>query len=325
MILTDLEAIELTRNPVNTASIELGAGLQDSHKIHVTGDGYEDYIKQILGYEDEKQYALKKELSEAVTTVLTRRIIDEQSRWKNTSGPKQDFEFKNNQKLDKKFMKVLSQVWKGESMKYFINNFLAESLYTEFNGFLIVEQGRIESNGTDLFEIRDGIKSKVVDNEIMPYIIFRPIENVRDFKSRGNKLEYIILDWGKIEKDGKTKNLYRVIDDMWDRIITEEDGDYELARTKDLKKMPNPLGRVPAIQISTYRKSPADDNVKTSPIWQVLPLLKTYLTNWAEHVITCILHSHPIYYQVGQMCRYEDKDGICDAGYINYTVEGQPK
>ena len=325
MILTDLEAIELTRNPVNTASIELGAGLQDSHKIHVTGDGYGDYIKQILGYEDEKQYALKKELSEAVTTVLTRRIIDEQSRWKNTSGPKQDFEFKNNQKLDKKFMKVLSQVWKGESMKYFINNFLAESLYTEFNGFLIVEQGRIESNGTDLFEIRDGIKSKVVDNEIMPYIIFRPIENVRDFKSRGNKLEYIILDWGKIEKDGKTKNLYRVIDDMWDRIITEEDGDYELARTKDLKKMPNPLGRVPAIQISTYRKSPADDNVKTSPIWQVLPLLKTYLTNWAEHVITCILHSHPIYYQVGQMCRYEDKDGICDAGYINYTVEGQPK
>lgn len=322
MILTDAEAIELTRHPKNSASIELGAELQDDHKIHVTGEGYKDYIKQIVDYENNEQYAQKQELSEAVTTVLTRRIIDEQSRWKNTSGPKEDYEFRANQKLDKKFKKVLSQVWKGESMKYFINNFLAESLYTEFNGFLIVEQGRIEKRGDDIFEIRDGIVSKVQNNEIKPYIIFRPIENIRDFESKGNAVEYIILNWGETE-DGD--RIYRVIDDMWDRIIIDKQGEYSLSESKDLKKIPNPLGRVPAIQISTYRKTPADDSVKTSPIWQVLPLLKTYLTNWSEHVITCILHSHPIYYQVGQMCRYSDDHGSCDMGYINYVIEGQPK
>lgn len=322
MILTDAEAIELTRHPKNSASIELGAELQDDHKIHVTGEGYKDYIKQIKGYENDIQYVQKQELSEAVTTVLTRRIIDEQSRWKNTSGPKEDYEFRANQKLDKKFKKVLSQVWKGESMKYFINNFLAESLYTEFNGFLIVEQGKIEKRGDDIFEIRDGIVSKVQNNEIKPYIIFRPIENIRDFESKGNAVEYIILNWGETE-DGD--RIYRVIDDMWDRIVIEKQGEYSLSKSKDLKKIPNPLGRVPAIQISTYRKTPADDSVKTSPIWQVLPLLKTYLTNWSEHVITCILHSHPIYYQVGQMCRYSDDHGTCDTGYINYVIEGQPK
>ena len=91
MILTDSEAIERTKNPVNSASIKLGAELQDDQKVHVTGEGYKDAIKQIMDYEDEKQYAQKQELSEPVTTVLTRRIIDEQSRWKNTSGPKQDF------------------------------------------------------------------------------------------------------------------------------------------------------------------------------------------------------------------------------------------
>lgn len=322
MILTDAEAIELTRHPKNSASIELGAELQDDHKIHVTGEGYKEYIKQIKGYENDIQYVQKQELSEAVTTVLTRRIIDEQSRWKNTSGPKEDYEFRANQKLDKKFKKVLSQVWKGESMKYFINNFLAESLYTEFNGFLIVEQGKIEKRGDDIFEIRDGIVSKVQNNEIKPYIIFRPIENIRDFESKGNAVEYIILNWGETE-DGD--RIYRVIDDMWDRIVIEKQGEYSLSKSKDLKKIPNPLGRVPAIQISTYRKTPADDSVKTSPIWQVLPLLKTYLTNWSEHVITCILHSHPIYYQVGQMCRYSDDHGTCDTGYINYVIEGQPK
>ena len=53
------------------------------------------YIKQIIGYEDDVQYAQKKELSESVTTVLTGRIIDEQTRWKNTAGPKEFFEWNN--------------------------------------------------------------------------------------------------------------------------------------------------------------------------------------------------------------------------------------
>ncbi len=319
MILTDSEAIKLIESPANSASIQLGAELQDSHKVHVTGDGYEDYIKKILGYENNEQYAQKKELSEAVTTVLTRRIIDEQSRWKNTSGPKQDFDFKGG-KHDKKLNKILSQVWKGESMKYFVNNFLAESLYTEFNGFLLVEQAEIIEENGKIFEVRDGVKSLVKNNETYPYIIFRPIEGIHDFQSRGNRVEYIILDWGK-EKRGETEvQLYRVIDDMWDRIFeTDEEG---VKISRKYKKIANNLGLVPAVQISTFRKSPADDYVKVSPIWQTLPLLKTYLTNWAEHVITCILHSHPIYYQVGQRCRYSDDRGECDNGYINYTIDG---
>jgi len=324
MILTDSEAIERTKNPVNSASIKLGAELQDDQKVHVTGEGYKEAIKQIMDYEDEKQYAQKQELSEPVTTVLTRRIIDEQSRWKNTSGPKQDFEFKGNAKLDKKFLKVLSQVWKGESMKHFINNFLAESLYTEFNGFLIVEQGRVETIDEELFEIREGVRLRVKNNDINPYIIFRPIENVRDFVSNGNKVEYLILDWGKMKIKEKDVDLYRVIDDVSDRIIIKDGDEYKVSRRKDLAKIPNKLGRVPAIQISTYRQSPANDSIRVSPIWQTLPLLKTYMTSWSNHVMTDILHSNPIYYQLGQMCKYKDDDGECDNGYINYSLKGTP-
>jgi len=323
MILTDTEAIKRTESPVNSASIILGAELQDSQKVHVTGDGYEEAIKKILDYEDQKQYTQKQELSEPVTTVLTRRIIDEQSRWKNTSGPKQDFEFKDNQKLDKDFLKVLSQVWKGESMKHFINNFFAESLYTEFNGFLIVEQGRVEGVGDDLYEVREGKTRKVTNNEIKPYIIFRPIEKVRDFVSTGNRVEYIILDWGKMKIKERDVQLYRVIDDTTDRIIIKDDKDYKIARTRNLAKLPNKLGRVPAIQISTYRKSPSNDSIKVSPIWQTLPLLKTYMTSWSSHVMTEVLHSHPIYYQLGQMCKYVDDHGACDGGYINYSIKGE--
>ena len=306
MILSNEQAIELCKKPENWEAIDLASQLQDEHKVHVTGEGYADYIKQIVGYEDDIQYAQKKELSEPVTAVLTGRIIDEQSRWKNTAGPKKFYNWKGSVDKTQEFNKVLSQVWKGESMEHFINNFLSEALYTEFNGFVLVEQGKVTEKDGIYYEERDGVVSVVQDNKVMPYLIFRPIELVKDFKSRGNKVEYIILDWGKVKREAGSDiadiQLYRVIDDIQDRIIEVDGADYSIS--KKFKPLPNKLGCVPAVQVSTQKNTVIVDEVKTSPIWRTIPLLKTYMTDWAEHVITCILHSHPIYYQMGQMCRH---------------------
>ena len=326
MILSNEQALELCKHPENSEAIKLASELQDDHKVHVTGEGYQSYIKQIIGYEDSVQYAQKKELSESVTTVLTGRIIDEQTRWKNTAGPKQFFEWNNKSDKTKEFHSVLNQVWKGESMEFFINNFLSDALYTEFNGFIIVEQGEIKKVDGVFYETRDGITSVVQDGKIKPYLIFRPIELVHDFKSKGNKVEYLILDWGKKEsKENDNVRLYRVLDDQWDRIV-EFDGQNFTIST-EFPPISNKLGTVPAVQVSTIKNRVIEDEVKTSPIWRTLSLLKTYLTNWAEHVITCILHSHPIYYQLGQMCRYKDSDNNpCEQGIIFSTdPEGKPQ
>jgi len=319
VILTDDQILEIAQNPVNSTLIKKGVELQDEHKVHITGEGYQDYIKQILSYEDHKQYAQKKELAEPVTTVLTRRIINEHERWKDNSGPQQYFEFSGKRQRDKEMIDVLSQVWKGESMDYFIDNFVSEALYTEFNGFLIVEQGRIIKEDRVLYEIRDGVKSIVKDDKIRPYIIFRSIDTIHDFQSKGNRVEYIIMEWGEEEREGKKIRLYRAIDDSRDRILERDGGEWIIS-----KKYPpiyNKVGRVNAVQISTNKLDPTVDEIKTSYIWQVIPLLKTYLTNWAEHVITSILHSHPIYYQLGQKCRYQNEHGQCDNGYITWTDE----
>jgi len=325
MILSNEQAIELCKKPENWEAIDLASQLQDEHKVHVTGEGYADYIKQIVGYEDDVQYAQKKELSEPVTAVLTGRIIDEQSRWKNTAGPKKFYNWKGSVDKTQEFNKVLSQVWKGESMEHFINSFLSEALYTEFNGFVLVEQGKVTEKDGIYYEERDGVVSVVQDNKVMPYLIFRPIELVRDFKSRGNKVEYIILDWGKVKREDNSDitdiQLYRVLDDLSDRIIEVDGADYTIS--KRFKPLNNKLGCVPAVQVSTSKNTVIVDEVKTSPIWRTIPLLKTYMTGWAEHVITCILHSHPIYYQMGQMCRYKDSDGKCDQGTIYFTAEGK--
>ena len=323
MILTDTQILELCEHPVNEVAIKAARDLQDVHKVHVTGEKYKDYIKQIIGKENYKDYAQKKELAEPVTTSITKRVIDEQSRWQN-AGAKRFYEWVGGDKSKDFKEKILSQVWKSESMEYFIKNFLRDSLYTEFNGFVIVEQGKVETlkDGT-IVETRDGVVSVVEDKKVKPYIIFRPIDMIKDFDSSGNKVEYIIIDWGYKDKDEKIK-LWRVIDDQWDTIVEQEGEGYTISTT--FPKIPNELGFVPVLQISTRLQSPICDEVKTSYIRQTIPLLKTYLKQWAEHVITCILHSHPIFYQLGQRCEWEDEDGKCDNGEISWLdVKGSPQ
>jgi len=333
MILTDQEVIELIEHPANSDAIQTASELQDIHKVHVNGKGYKDYIRQIIGYENNEQYARKKELSECGTIFLTKIIIDQQSRWQNVKGTKKYYTFAKAARKEKEFDKVLSQVWKNESIDYFINEFVKDALYTEFNGFVIGELPQVVKKEKNTYEIKDGI-SQPLQDKLKPYLIFRPIETIVDFVSKGNKVEYIIIDWGEEERDtqknanpesgsGTTVQLYRILDDNSDRIFEKIKGVVSLSTKYPL--IPNKLDYVPAVQISIFRDDVLIDEVKTSPIRQSIPLLKTYLTNWAEHVITCILHSHPIYYQIGQQCRFEDKDGACQNGIISYAIDGKPK
>ena len=327
MILTDQQVIELIENPENSEAIKTASELQDIHKVHVNGKGYKEYIREIVGYENDQQYGQKKELSECGTIFLTKIIIDQQSRWQNVKGTKKYYTFTKSAKKEKEFNEVLSQVWKNESIDYFINEFVKDAIYTEFNGFVIGELPQVVTKGKNSYEIKDGIAQPLQD-KLKPYLIFRPIETIIDFISKGNKVEYSIIDWGEEKRDvdygsGTIVQLYRVIDDFSDRIFEKIKGTITLS--KKYPPIQNILKYVPAIQISIFRDDVLIDEVKTSPIRQSIPLLKTYLTNWAEHVITCILHSHPIYYQIGQQCRFTDKNGKCENGYINYVIDGKPK
>ena len=49
-----------------------------------------------------------------------------------------------------------------------------------------------------------------------------------------------------------------------------------------------------AIQLSDIRQTPLNDNVKTSHIYQTLPLLQDYLTRHAEHVVSELIHASPL-------------------------------
>lgn len=216
MILTTEKIKELIKQPKASADIATGDSIQKEHKVHVTGEGYKDVLKSVIGSTRTLEYG-NRELKEPITKFLTKKIKDELSRWKNTTGTRKTYDFGSDTNLDKEFRKLLDVVWKNGSITdfaYFIN----DALYTDFNGFAIVEKGKVQ----DGFEIRSGIPYKSEGGK--PYIIFKALKDVHDFMLTGKKVEYIILNFGvevrTIEDKEETVRLYRVIDDNYDYIFS---------------------------------------------------------------------------------------------------------
>lgn len=315
MILTQEQIQSSISQPRNQDNISRGERIQREHKVHVTGQGYEDVIESVIGKTRTLEYG-NRELKEPITKFLTKKIKDELSRWKNATGTRKTYDFGSDGKLSGQFRELLKGVWKNgsiENFAYFIN----DSQYTDFNGFAIVERGRVEGG----VEYRDGIPYKSEGGK--PYIIFKALADVKDFKQTGRRVEYIILRYGKekrvINEKEETVQLYRVIDDSYDYIYAEtSDGVVEVD-----DRIQNFWGVVPAIQIGDICVDPLNDDIKTSPIDQTMPLLQDYMTRHAEHVISELIHASPILALMGQKCDYELDGNTCKNGEI--YIEGEWK
>lgn len=298
-----MNIIERANKPLNTQLLRQGEIAQNDHKVHVTGEGYEKKIKQILGYENDRDFVLKKELSKPITKYLYKLIIDEQNRWINSDCHK-SYHWRGTEKSTE-FNDYLKTVWKGQSVENLTRNFIKDALYSEFNGFLFVERTEpvTDVNGNP---IESG----------KPYIVFIPVSQVWDFTADGNTIKYFCY-----RIDPLSNNILRWIDPTGDYLLKKDQGKYKIVDT-----LPNILGYVPIIQLSTKVKDLLIDEVRTSYIDQSIPIADNYLTLHAEHIITCILHGHPIQYITAQRCNYETEGGEkCENGEIGTNADGTIK
>lgn len=310
MILSDEKIKQLILRPERESDILEAINLQNEMKVHVTGEGYADALKRTMGTVRAVQYGESRELTKPVTLFLTKKIKDELSRWKNTQGTRKNYDFGEKKEEISLFRDVLSNVWKNSSIEDFAY-WLNDALYTDFNGFAIVEMPQKSSEGI----IRDGIPQ----GDEKPYIIFKAIEDIHDFKCNGRKVEYLIVRYGiktvKVEGVDIQKTLYRVIDDKADYIYMMMDN--KPVVDPDYPIITNTLGYVPAIQIGNTLNSTLNDYVKTSHINQVLPLLNDYMTRHAEHVSSEVQHAYPILAIKGTKCTYISPSGSeCSKGKI---------
>ena len=162
MILTDKQALEICERQPNQSLVALCVSKQDEIVRHINGKNYQAVLKQVKGHETPEQQKLRKELSKPSTIPITKIIIDELNRWTNAQGTTKSYNFGEKRELESSFRKnVLSVVWKGRSINYFVNNDLKEAIDTEFNGFMMVTKGYRETIDGETFEKRGEFTVKV--------------------------------------------------------------------------------------------------------------------------------------------------------------------
>ena len=324
MILTEKEVIDIVSLKVDPV-IGVNRNLQDDHKVHIEGKGIK--IKHLTAYETLDEFKDRQDDVKEFTKLLSASIIDAQSRWKTAQGTSKYYKFKaNSEKLDKEFRElVLSKAWKNLSIEQFIKDFYSKAIYTEFNGFLLVEKGSIIKGDDGLrYEVREGIK-RPVSNEYnpVPYIVFKSIDDVHRFKVIGKTVEWICFNYGKEIRNEKEITLYRVIDDRNDYIVEQID---QLVRISEVYPViKHEIGQCPVINISTINNDLIDDKTRTSPIDDLVPHLDVLLQKYIDHTTTARLHNFPIRYQVGQNCDYRNEHTKCDNGHLYWEFNGVAK
>lgn len=315
MLLTEAEVIKFVKEPRLTV-LPYNEKVQNDHKVHIQGTGFESVLRQIIGYESVEQFQQKKLLTKPFTKTLYKKILNAQSRWKTAVGTSKFYNFKVDSEKKSKILKeeILSKVWKGKSIESFVTDFLSEAIYEEFNGYFLVERGAVITEGGTRYEVRDGIKTPL-EGDPKPYICFKAVEEVYSFRVTGTKVEYIVLEFGKEKFENREIKLYRVIDDKFDYIV-EKDGD-NVTISNRYTPILHKATQCPVVPVSTINKILKSDDTRTSPIDDIIELLDYHLHQFAEHLVTEVLHAHPNYYQVGQACQ-EFYQGIkCDGGMIN--------
>jgi len=297
MILGLDEIFGFCGDPANKDCVDKGGTLQSDHKLHVTGEGFKTYLKQIKGYEDGEDKEIRDQLSQPATVDILKIIIDELSRWKNTQGTNKKYHLKDKEK-ETAFVDMLDGVWKNTSLDDFITGFFDKAIFTEFNGFAVVTKPKVDIENK-LVE-REGITERWDEKNVAPYIIFVSILDVKDYKITGDEVEYLIWKVGE-EMDGEAvvAEIFRAIDDSTDRIIRVPMSGKDATLESEL---PNELGYVPAIQLSPIKHELTKDEVKTSPISHIIPMLDRYLSKDSFQTLTEIKHAFPKFVSVAFDC-----------------------
>lgn len=295
-ILSNDDIISLIKKPLAASDLEAAIALQNRHKLHISGEGFDDLLNErIAGLESNSYAGIKKSQAKCTTPRIFSQILNQYRKAFRAQGFSRVYMFdKNSEDLNKDFRNYLTDIGGGLSLREMMQSVWFKNMFEDFNGVFTVELPSEESEVAE------------------PFIKFFPTEFIHDISVNGKNVEYLILSRKINIKVGNRMELvteYRVIDDVRDvKLIQGRGGDIEFAKAVDsdgnniIDEIPNPWGYVPAIQTSTLRKSVNSDILKASPIWEVIPEADHYLSVSNAHVVSVKLHQYPIFYSLPSVC-----------------------
>lgn len=299
------EIIKTIEKPYASALLVEARESQAKHKLHITGQGFEELVNErIGGLESDKNFNVKKEVARPTTTRIYKQVLNQYQKVFRAKGFFKKYSFKNNdENLVNDFKEYLNDVGGGLSLDQLMQIVWFKASFEEFNGVFLVE----------LPETQEGDFAE-------PFVKFKSLDYIHDIYIKGDNIEYIIFCWQTMDNGNRTKH-YRVIDDFADYHFVEKNGNIKLSTKmveNDLGEfeevtdvIPNIWGYVPAIQPSQLTKRVDNDTLKKSFIEETMSDADAYLSVSNDHAVSVKLHQHPIFYAYDATC-----DMCSGTGYV---------
>lgn len=299
------EIIKTIEKPYASALLVEARESQAKHKLHITGQGFEELVNErIGGLESDKNFNVKKEVARPTTTRIYKQVLNQYQKVFRAKGFFKKYSFKNNdENLVNDFKEYLNDVGGGLSLDQLMQIVWFKASFEEFNGVFLVE----------LPETQEGDFAE-------PFVKFKSLDYIHDIYIKGDNIEYIIFCWQTMDNGNRTKH-YRVIDDFADYHFIEKNGNIKLSTKmveNDLGEfeevtdvIPNIWGYVPAIQPSQLTKRVDNDTLKKSFIEETMSDADAYLSVSNDHAVSVKLHQHPIFYAYDATC-----DMCSGTGYV---------
>lgn len=266
MILSSTELVTILKNKTYNKQVFAGKQANKLLQMHLSGIGLNEYIEQVIGFENQQKVAVRKKYARSNKDIFARllRPID------NIYSAKGSTAYYNlpESKLPQ-FKEQLNSVEWGYSLRKWMQLFYMPQYCKDPMGLIFIEVGNNEA-----------------------YPTYKSIQTVVDYKTNGRRLEYVIF---------KTDNpdVYRVVDDSFDAFY-KFDGEQVTVQSNET--YPNYFGYVPARIISNIPSSVFQD-IWISPIDDVVELANDYLIDCSVKTVYKKLHGFPKYWQYEQPCK----------------------
>lgn len=260
--------------------------------MHVHGIGVTEYLTKIEGLENETKIALRKKFARSNKDLFA-DILRPTDKIFNSQGGSKFYEF-NNDKSRESFLKSLASIVDGYSLTQWLQFFFIDKLITDPNGLFFVEY-----------------KDKSA------YPTYKSISTIRDYKTNGRGVDWVIFEPIKVEKDNKIVEKVRVYDSEYDYMYLFENQTLTLIEEETFK---NQWGYVPAFTCSDQISSLT--GFMKSPIYEQVELADEYLRENSIKTLFKYHHGFPLFWQYAPTCKTCGGSGFTQDGKTCPTCNG---
>ena len=109
MILSQTQLLALVEKPKNKPLLDRAREIYVSHRLHLKGEGLQEFLAKIEGYENEDQHTLRKKLANPATVPVYAKETDLMNKVFSAQGFSRYFQFKDS--MQEQVRGVIDAYW----------------------------------------------------------------------------------------------------------------------------------------------------------------------------------------------------------------------